>query len=116
MGAYDFFTLLSLNFPIYKSTFSFFLLTKKQKKIVFFFSKMRTGADKNMVLPFEIERSNSICEKRRHRCTSMMLYFFQIPSHFCARNVQSSAIFKTKKTGCFFLRQQILREAQAKKK
>ena len=82
---------------------------------MFFFSKMRSGADKNMVLPFEIERSNSICEQRRHRCTSMMLYFFQIPSHFCARNVQSSAIFKTEKTGCFFLRQQILREAQAKK-
>merc|ERR1711917_183445 len=80
----------------------FLLLTKKQKKIMFFFSKMRSGADKNMVLPFEIERSNSICEQRRHRCTSLMLYFFQISSHFCARNVQSSAIFKTEKTGFFF--------------
>ena len=57
--------------------------------------------DKIMVLLFEIERSNSICEQWRYRCRSLTIYFFQIPSHFYATNVQSSAIFKTEKTGFF---------------
>ena len=77
---------------------------------------MRSAADQTMVLPFEIERSNSICEQKRYRCTSVTFYFFQIPSHFCARHFQISAIFKTEKTGVFCLRQSILREAQEKKK
>ena len=69
-----------------------------------------------MVLPFEIERSNSICEHRRYRCTSLTIYFFQIPSHFCARNVQSSAIFKTEKTGFFFCGNQFYEKHRQKKK
>ena len=91
------------------------LLKKTPKKKGFFFSKMRSAADQTMVLPFEIERSNSICEQRRYRCTSVTIYLFQIPSHFCARHFQISAIFKTEKTGVFCLRQSILREAQEKK-
>ena len=62
---------------------------------------MRSGADHPMILPFEIEQSFSICEQRRYRCTCMWRYFFQIPSHFFAIDVQSWAIFKTGKNGIF---------------
>ena len=82
---------------------------------MFFFSKMRSGADKIMVLPFEIEGSNSICEQRRYRCTELLVNVFQIPSHFCARNIQSLAIFKTEKTGFFFCDNQFYEKHMQKK-
>ena len=63
---------------------------------------MRSGAHHPIILPFEIERSNSICEQRRYSCRARLFYFFQNPSHFFAIDVQSWAIFKTGKTGCFF--------------
>ena len=77
---------------------------------------MRSSAHHPINSPFEIERSNSICEQKRYSCTCTTLYFFQNPSHFFAIDVQSWAIFKTGKNGMFFWRLFILREAQAKNK
>ena len=77
---------------------------------------MRSGAHHPINIPFEIERSNSICEQRRYSCRARLFYFFQNPSHFFAIDVQSWAIFKTGKNGMFFWRLFILREAQAKNK
>ena len=113
--AYEIFTLLLLQFIMAKTGFRIFisfqkkkLLKKNEKNKCFFWGKMRSGANQTMVLSFEIERSNSICLERRYRCTSVTIYFFYIPSHFCARNVQSSAIFQSAKLGHVFERQCIL--------
>ena len=62
---------------------------------------MRSGADHLIILPFEIERSYSICEQRRDSCTCLRFYFFQIPSQFFVIDAQSWAIFKTGKNRIF---------------
>ena len=77
---------------------------------------MRSGAHHPINIPFEIERSNCICEQRRYSCRARLFYFFQNSSHFFVIDVQSWAIFKTGKNGMFFWRFFILREAQAKNK
>ena len=91
-------------------------IPKTGKKCVYFFSKVRSRKKRALTLPFEIEHSNFICEQRRYRCLRISLHFFSIPSQLKVPSVQSSAIFKSKKIGDFFMRQWILQAAQVKNK
>ena len=67
-----------------------------------------------MVLPFEIEHSNFICEQRKDRGLGISLHFCFIPSQFKIGRVQILAIFKSQNFGVFFDRQLILRATQTK--
>ena len=92
------------------------LLKKNPKILIIFFSKMRSAKILSMALPFEIERSNFMCVQRKGRCKFSHFHFFQIPYHFCARNSQSSVIFKSANFGHVSNRLLMLKIAYAKKK
>ena len=92
------------------------VIKKKKKILIIFFSKMRSAKILSMALPFEIERSNFMCVQRKGRCKFSHFHFFQIPYHFCARNSQSSVIFKSANFGHVSNRLLMLKIAYAKKK